>query len=76
MEDVSSKKVSICIEEKKIKIGIFFNKCVEESFCVNEWERWRKEELYFNIIVVYLLRRVYRKFIMERKSWEIVEKSY
>lgn len=36
MEDISSKKVSICIEEKKIKIGIFFKKCVEESFCVNE----------------------------------------
>lgn len=32
MEDVRSKKASICTEEKKTKTGIFFNKCVEESF--------------------------------------------
>lgn len=48
MEDISSKKASICTEEKKTKTGIFFKKCVEESFCVNERERRRKEEFHSN----------------------------
>lgn len=76
MEDISSKKASICTEEKKTKTGIFFKKCVEESFCVNERERRRKEEFHSNTTAVYSPRRAYRKFTMERKSRETVEKSH
>lgn len=41
---------------------------MEESFCVNERERRRKEESHSNTRAVYSPRRAYRKFTIERKK--------